>query len=95
MNLLSACNVVQGKCGLDMLTCEQYKEAVERYNSVLNDIIVSKRKNPCTTPGEMDILDLMVQAVDEHTGKQFTDEQVRREALATSESTLLYATHDP
>lgn len=66
----------------------------EKLDRVVNGIIASYRKSP--TPGRNDLLSLLLEAKDEDSGKQMSDEQIRDEVmtvfLAGHETTALALT---
>eukprot|EP01094_Clydonella_sp_ATCC50884_P009895 TRINITY_DN1941_c0_g1_i2.p1 TRINITY_DN1941_c0_g1~~TRINITY_DN1941_c0_g1_i2.p1 ORF type:complete len:498 (-),score=131.15 TRINITY_DN1941_c0_g1_i2:124-1452(-) len=77
-----------------------FSNTMSQYVEFLEDIIKEKRKNPCTTPGKMDVLDLMVLAADEHSVRPLTDEELVHNVNVffiagheTSAATLGFAFH--
>merc|ERR1712137_698236 len=78
----------------------RFRKTMGEYREFLEGIIRTKRQNPCTEPGKMDILDLMVHAVEDHGGPGMTDEELVHNVNVffiagheTSAATLGFAFH--
>jgi len=79
---------------------KKFRRIIDEYMGFLREIIAAKRANPCTEAGKMDILDLLVQAVDDHSGRQLTDTELEHNVNVffiagheTSAAALSFAVH--